>query len=106
MRKPCVLPASPNNLPHNLLSACMEGRGAEKSEDVQRRLSKVQSVDQRMRPGMRCPLSPTADVPSHTSGAAMCQEPASTHLFDHVADLPFDDLINYPISRSIAVNSN
>ena len=24
-------------------------------------------------PGMRCRLSPTADVPSHTSGAAMCQ---------------------------------
>ena len=34
-------------------------------------LSKVQSVDQRMRLGMRCRLSPTADVPSHTSGAAM-----------------------------------
>ena len=33
--------------------------------------SKVQSVDQRMRLGMRCRLSPTADVPSHTSGAAM-----------------------------------
>ena len=31
-------------------------------------LSKVQSVDQRMRLGMRCRLSPTADVPSHTSG--------------------------------------
>jgi hypothetical protein len=30
-----------------------------------------------------------------------CQEPASTHLFDHVADLPFDDLINYPISRRL-----
>ena len=24
---------------------------------------------------MRCRLSPTADVPSHTSGAAMCQKP-------------------------------
>ena len=24
---------------------------------------------------------------------------------DHVADLPFDHLINYPISRSIVVNS-
>ena len=24
---------------------------------------------------MRCRLSPTADVPSHTSGAAMCQQP-------------------------------
>ena len=35
-------------------------------------LSEVQSVDQRMRLGMRCRLSPTADVPSHTSGAAMC----------------------------------
>src|SRR6476660_8209821 len=34
-------------------------------------LCKVQSVDQRMRIGMRCRLSPTADVPSHTSGAAM-----------------------------------
>ena len=31
------------------------------------------SVDQRMRLGMRCRLSPTADVPSHTSGAAMGQ---------------------------------
>src|SRR6478672_5053287 len=28
----------------------------------------------RMRLGMRCRLSPTADVPSHTSGAAMCHE--------------------------------
>ena len=35
-------------------------------------LSNVQSVDQWMRLGMRCRLSPTADVPSHTSGAAMC----------------------------------
>ena len=34
-------------------------------------LSKIQSVDQRMR--MRCRLSPTADVPSHTSGAAVCR---------------------------------
>ena len=41
-------------------------------------LSKVQSVDQRMRLGMRCRLSPTADVPSHTSGAAMCQRATST----------------------------
>src|SRR6476619_7140543 len=31
--------------------------------------SKVQSV--------RCRLSPTADVPSHTSGAAMCQKATS-----------------------------
>ena len=31
-------------------------------------LSKVQSVDQRMRLECRCRLSPTADVPSHTSG--------------------------------------
>jgi hypothetical protein len=30
-----------------------------------------------------------------------CQEPASTQLFDHIADLPFDDLINYPISRRL-----
>jgi hypothetical protein len=37
-------------------------------------LNKVQSVDQRMRLGMRCRLSPTADVPSHTSGAAMGHE--------------------------------
>ena len=35
--------------------------------------SKVQSVDLRMRLGMRCRLSPTPDVPSHTSGAPMCQ---------------------------------
>ena len=28
--------------------------------------------------GTRCPLSPTADVPSHTSGAAMCQIATST----------------------------
>jgi hypothetical protein len=34
-------------------------------------LSKVQSVDQRMRLGMRCRLSPNADLLSHTSGAAM-----------------------------------
>jgi hypothetical protein len=40
------------------------------------------------------------------SWSVWCQEPASTHLFDYVADLPFDDLINCPISRSIAVNSN
>jgi len=38
-------------------------------------LGKVQSVDQRIRLGMRCRRSPTADVPSHTSGAAMCQQP-------------------------------
>ena len=31
----------------------------------------VQAVDQRMRLGMRCRLSLTADVPSRTSGAAM-----------------------------------
>ena len=43
--------------------------------------------------------APAPDVP-------MRQEPVSTHLVDHVADLPFDDLINYPISRSIAMNSN
>ena len=36
-------------------------------------LSKVQSADQRMRLRMRCRLSPTADVPSHTPRAAMCQ---------------------------------
>ena len=41
---------------------------------IDMRLSKVQSVDQRMRLGMRCRLSPTADVPSHTSGAAMCPQ--------------------------------
>jgi hypothetical protein len=29
-----------------------------------------------------------------------------THSIDYVADLPFDDLIDYPISRSIAVNGN
>src|SRR6476620_3320299 len=34
------------------------------------RLSKVQSVDQQMCLGMRCLLSLSADVPSHTSGAA------------------------------------
>ena len=28
-----------------------------------------------MRLGMRCRLSPTADVPSYTSGVAMCQKP-------------------------------
>ena len=38
-------------------------------------LSKVQSVDQRMRLGMRCRLSPTADVPSHT-----CQQRSFDHL--------------------------
>jgi len=45
------------------------------------RLSKLQSVDQRMRLGMRCRLSPIADVPSHTSGAGMCPSP---NLFDHL----------------------
>jgi NAD(P)H-dependent flavin oxidoreductase YrpB (nitropropane dioxygenase family) len=30
-------------------------------------------------PGMRCRLSPTADVPSHTSGAAMCQDRTLSH---------------------------
>ena len=40
-------------------------------------LSKVQSVDQRMHLGMLCRLSPTADVPSHTSGAAMCHKQPS-----------------------------
>ena len=45
-------------------------------------------------------------LPTRPAMSVSCQEPASTHLFDHVADLPFDDLINYPISRSIAVNSN
>ena len=39
-------------------------------------LSTPQSVDQRMRHEMRCRLSPTADVPSHTSGAAMGQKPS------------------------------
>jgi len=39
-------------------------------------LSKVQSVDQRMRLGMGCRLSPIADVPPHTSGAAMCHHRA------------------------------
>ena len=52
------------------------------------RLSKVQSVDQRMRLGMRCRLSPTADVPSHTSGAVMCHEethaPQQTASLDHL----------------------
>src|SRR5580765_7853860 len=37
------------------------------------RLSKVQSIDQQMRLGMRCRLSPTADVCDGTSGAAMCR---------------------------------
>ena len=35
--------------------------------------SKVQLVDHRMRLGMRCRLSPTADVPSHTSGQLCAQ---------------------------------
>ena len=50
-------------------------RNAERRQQtpICRWLSKVQSVDQRMRLGMRCRLSPTADVPSHTAGAAMCQ---------------------------------
>ena len=43
-------------------------------------LSKVQSADQRMRLGMRCRLAPTADVPSHTSGAAMCHRPGVLRL--------------------------
>ena len=36
--------------------------------------AKIQSVDMRMRIGMRRLLSPNADVPWHTSGAAMCHE--------------------------------
>ena len=32
---------------------------------------------------MRCRLSPTADVPSHTSGAAKGQERSFIKLFDH-----------------------
>ena len=44
-------------------------------------LSKVQSVDQRMRLGMRCRLSPTADVPSHTSGADSCTAANDVHEF-------------------------
>jgi hypothetical protein len=34
----------------------------------------------------------------YMQGYMQGQEPASTHLFDPVTDLPFDDLINYPIS--------
>jgi len=45
-------------------------------------LSKGQSVDQRMRLGMQCRLSPTADVPSHTSGAAMAMKRTSLTLSD------------------------
>jgi hypothetical protein len=48
--------------------------GAAASQEYRRAatmLSKVQSVDQRMRLRMRCRLSPTADVPSHTSGGAI-----------------------------------
>ena len=41
-------------------------------------LSKVQSVDQPMRLGMRCRLSPTADVPSHTSGGSYGPLPGSS----------------------------
>jgi hypothetical protein len=42
-----------------------------------RSLSKVQSVDPTDVPGMRCRLSPTADVPSQTSGAVMCNKATS-----------------------------
>ena len=49
------------------------GSGQPSHHVITATLSKFQSVDQRMRLGMRCRLSPTPDVPSHTSGAAMCQ---------------------------------
>ena len=38
--------------------------------------SKSRCVDQRILQE-RCPLSPTADIPSHMSGAAMCQRTKS-----------------------------
>ena len=47
-------------------------------------LSKVQSVDQRMRVGMRCRLSPTADVPSHRSGQLCANNGLSR--CDHLTD--------------------
>jgi hypothetical protein len=49
---------------------------------------------------MRCRLSPTADVPPHTSGAAMCQkatfgDAANKVLLDHLVDGNKNDL-SYP----------
>jgi hypothetical protein len=61
--------------PLRLRELSMRARPNDPNEKVSLRasLSKVQSVDQRMRVGMRCRLSPT-DVPSHTSGAATRHE--------------------------------
>ena len=77
-------------------------------------LSKVQSVDQRMRLGMRCRLSPTADVPSHTSGAAMCHKADHSafelglliaDLYQHIRSVPDQDLGSKGKSMS-SVGSN
>jgi hypothetical protein len=47
------------------------GKPRQRAAICRRALRKVRSVDQRVRLGMRCLLSPTADVPSHMTGAAM-----------------------------------
>ena len=57
--------------------ASLPMRGVNGSIRVITQLSKVQSVDQRMRFGTLCRLSPTADVPSQTSGAGYCQQATS-----------------------------
>ena len=80
-----LTPADPEDLASGLAFALkFEGRKRWHDADafmadivakrLVRYLSKVHSVDQWMRLGMRCRLSPTADVPSHTSGAAMCKK--------------------------------
>src|SRR3981081_2442052 len=47
----------------------------------------------------RSPLYPDEQTSASASmRSGSCQEPASMHLFDPVTDLPFDDLIYYPVS--------
>ena len=52
-------------------------RGRQRLGGVTVALSKVQSVDQRMRLECAVDFRQAADVPSHTSGAAMCQDQTS-----------------------------
>ena len=68
IRQPQDLGDSIDSLSDSLdfMSAVIARRTAEQKFD-DATLSKVQSVDQRMRLGMPCRFSPTVDVPSHTS---------------------------------------
>ena len=59
----------------------------------------VQSVDQRMRLGMRCRLSPTADVPSHTSGQ-LCASVRHWKWKRAIKGVPYSSLYQAP-SRNL-----